>query len=131
MSFWKTNEFHKVKGKVISVAVIEISSESEVQMRIFSCVSNFVQHLILEHTQHNRDATIRSKFLIFIIKIFPEYRFIKIRIQNYYIASFDYGGVATWSGNDCESEPLLSRDFVIKMSFWSKTCLKSRVRNNH
>ena len=52
-------------------------------MRTFSCVSNFVQHLILEHTQFNRDVTIPNKFLIFITQIFPEYLFIKIRILNY------------------------------------------------
>ena len=49
-------------------------------MRIFSCVSNFVQHPILGHTQEDKDVTIRSKFLIFITKTFLEYRFIKIRI---------------------------------------------------
>ena len=101
MNFWKTDEFHKVKGKRkrtfycrindfvnstklnLIISVLGQIILRFLQMRTFSCVSNFVQHLILEHTQFNRDVTIPNKFLIFITQIFPEYLFIKIRILNY------------------------------------------------
>ena len=86
------NYFFQCKESVINIlnlSTIHFISNIDVtvklaliffQMRIFSCVSNFVQHPILGHTQEDKDETIRSKFLIFIMTTFLEYRFTKIRI---------------------------------------------------
>ena len=66
MSFWKTNEFHKVKGKVISVAVIEISSDEDLFLCFEFCSTSY---LGTHTTQQRRDYT--KQIFDFYHKNFP------------------------------------------------------------